>query len=236
MGKVTGFLEIQREKQPYRPVAERLRDWNQVMLPLAKTALQQQGARCMDCGIPFCHQGCPLGNVIPDWNDLVYRNRWREAIDRLHATNNFPEFTGRLCPAPCEGSCVLGINQPPVTIRQIELEIIEHAFHEGWITAEPPLVRTGKKVAVIGSGPAGLAAAQQLNRAGHWVTVFEKADRPGGLLRYGIPDFKLEKHVLDRRLAQMEEEGVKFQLRAHVGHSVPAEDLRKEFDALLLAG
>lgn len=236
MGNPTGFLEIGRELPKRRPVEERVRDWQEVYLDFPTEKLRAQGARCMDCGIPFCHQGCPLGNVIPDWNDLVYRNRWREAIDRLHATNNFPEFTGRLCPAPCEGSCVLGINQPPVTIRQIELEIIEHAFHEGWITAEPPLVRTGKKVAVIGSGPAGLAAAQQLNRAGHWVTVFERADRIGGLLRYGIPEFKMEKRFLDRRLSLLVEEGVAFVTNANVGVDVPVEALRATYDAILLAG
>ena len=183
MGKPTGFLEIKRAKQPYRSVEERVQDWKQVMLPWPVEVLQKQGARCMDCGIPFCHTGCPLGNIIPDWNDLVYRNRWREASDRLHATNNFPEFTGTLCPAPCEGSCVLGINNDPVTIRAIELAIVTRAFEEGWIKPEPPVTHTGRKVAVIGSGPAGLAAAQQLNRAGHWVTVFERNDRIGGLLR-----------------------------------------------------
>ena len=200
MGKPTGFIEIHRKKMPTRPVAERLKDWNEVYLPYPQDELQKQGARCMDCGIPFCHQGCPLGNLIPDWNDLVYRNRWEPAIERLHATNNFPEFTGRLCPAPCEGSCVLGINDDPVTIKSIEVSIIEKAFDEGWVTAKPPLVRTGKTVAVIGSGPAGLAAAEQLNRAGHFVTVFEKSDRIGGLLRYGIPEFKMEKKFLNRRL------------------------------------
>ncbi|HSB73314.1 MAG TPA: glutamate synthase subunit beta [Candidatus Methylomirabilis sp.] len=236
MGKPTGFLEIGRELPKRRAVEERIKDWREVYLDFPKERLRAQGARCMDCGIPFCHQGCPLGNIIPDWNDLVYRNRWREAIDRLHATNNFPEFTGRLCPAPCEGSCVLGINQPPVTIRQIELEIIEHAFAQGWITAQSPLVRTGKKVAVVGSGPAGLAAAQQLNRAGHWVTVFERADRIGGLLRYGIPEFKMEKRFLDRRLGLLVEEGVAFVTSAEVGVSVPVEALRKTYDAILLAG
>ena len=236
MGKVTGFIEFKRDKQPYRPVAERIRDWKQVMLPSPTDKLQKQGARCMDCGIPFCHQGCPLGNLIPDWNDLVYRERWREAIDRLHATNNFPEFTGTLCPAPCEGSCVLEINDDPVTIKAIELAIIDHAFEAGWVKPEPPVVRTGKKVAVVGSGPAGLAAAQQLNRAGHWVTVFERDDRIGGLLRYGIPEFKMEKRVLDQRLRQLETEGVKFVTSAHVGVSVPVEDLLKSFDAMLLAG
>ncbi len=236
MGKITGFIEFKRDKQPYRPVAERIRDWKQVMLPPPPDKLRKQGARCMDCGIPFCHQGCPLGNLIPDWNDLVYRDRWREAIDRLHATNNFPEFTGTLCPAPCEGSCVLGINDDPVTIKAIELAIIDHAFEAGWVKPEPPVVRTGKKVAVIGSGPAGLAAAQQLNRAGHRVTVFERDDRIGGLLRYGIPEFKMEKRVLDQRLRQLEAEGVKFVTNAHVGVNVPVEDLRKNFDAILLAG
>ncbi len=236
MGKVTGFIEFKRDKQPYRPVAERIRDWKQVLLPWPTEKLQKQGARCMDCGIPFCHQGCPLGNIIPDWNDLVYRDKWREAIDRLHATNNFPEFTGTLCPAPCEGSCVLGINDDPVTIKAIELAIIDYAFEAGWVKPEPPAVRTGKKAAIVGSGPAGLAAAQQLNRAGHWITVFERDDRVGGLLRYGIPEFKMEKRVLDRRLRQLEAEGVKFVTNAHVGVNVPVEDLRKNFDAILLAG
>jgi glutamate synthase (NADPH/NADH) small chain len=236
MGKVTGFLEFKRDKQPYRPVGERLQDWNQVMLPWPTDKLQKQGARCMDCGIPFCHQGCPLGNLIPDWNDLVYRDRWREAIDRLHATNNFPEFTGTLCPAPCEGSCVLGINDDPVTIKAIELAIIDRAFEEGWIEPEPPAVRTNKKVAVVGSGPAGLAAAQQLNRAGHWVTVFERDDRIGGLLRYGIPEFKMEKRVLDRRLAQMEAEGTVFRTGVNAGVDVTGEQLQSEFDAIVLAG
>jgi len=236
MGKVTGFLEFKRDKQPYRPVEERVRDWKQVMLPWPADGLRKQGARCMDCGIPFCHQGCPLGNLIPDWNDLVYRDRWREAIDRLHATNNFPEFTGTLCPAPCEGSCVLGINDDPVTIKGIEISIIDHAFAEGWVGPEPPATRTGKTVAVVGSGPAGLAAAQQLGRAGHQVTVFERADRIGGLLRYGIPEFKMEKRVLARRLHQMEAEGVEFKVNCHVGVNVAAEQLRRSFDALLLTG
>jgi glutamate synthase (NADPH/NADH) small chain len=236
MAKPTGFIEFKRDKQPYRPVAERIRDWKQVMLPWPTDKLQKQATRCMDCGIPFCHQGCPLGNIIPDWNDLVYRNKWKEAIDRLHATNNFPEFTGTLCPAPCEGSCVLGINDDPVTIRPIELTIIDYAFDAGWVNPEPPMVRTGKKVAVVGSGPAGLAAAQQLNRVGHWVTVFERADRIGGLLRYGIPEFKMEKRVLDRRLGQMEAEGVRFVVNAHIGVNVSVDDLKREFDAILLAG
>jgi glutamate synthase (NADPH/NADH) small chain len=206
------------------------------MLPWPTDKLQKQAARCMDCGIPFCHQGCPLGNLIPDWNDLIYRNRWQDAIDRLHATNNFPEFTGTLCPAPCEGSCVLDINNDPVTIRAIELATIDHAFEEGWVKPEPPGVRTGRKVAVVGSGPAGLAAAQQLNRAGHWVTVFERDDRIGGLLRYGIPEFKMEKRVLDRRLELMEKEEIAFRTNANIGVNVPVEELRREFDAILLAG
>jgi glutamate synthase (NADPH/NADH) small chain len=236
MGKVTGFLEIERETAPRRPVSERVNDYFEVYLDLPEDKVRGQGARCMDCGVPFCHTGCPLTNIIPDWNDLVYRDRWKDAIRVLHSTNNFPEITGRVCPAPCEASCVLGINEPPVTIKLIEKSIVERAFAEGWIEPEPPEQRTGKRVAVIGSGPAGLAAAQQLNRAGHLVTVFEKADRVGGLLRYGIPDFKMEKHVLDRRLDQMQAEGVVFRTRAHVGANVAVEDLRKEFDAILLAG
>jgi len=236
VGKATGFLEIQRKKWPTRPIALRLRDWKEVYLPFPHEDLRKQGARCMDCGVPFCHQGCPLGNLIPDWNDLVYKDRWRDAIDRLHATNNFPEFTGRLCPAPCEGSCVLGINDDAVTIKAIEVSIIDQAFEQGWVHPEPPAVRTGKKVAVIGSGPAGLAAAQQLNRAGHAVIVFERADRIGGLLRYGIPEFKMEKRHLDRRLGLMEKEGIVFQTNAHVGVDVPMADLRRDFDAIVLAG
>jgi glutamate synthase (NADPH/NADH) small chain len=236
VGKTTGFLEIGRKKWPTRPVAERLRDWKEVYLPYPDEDLRKQGARCMDCGVPFCHQGCPLGNLIPDWNDLVYRDRWRDAIERLHATNNFPEFTGRLCPAPCEGSCVLGINDDPVTIKAVEVSIIDHAFERGWVGPEPPAMRTGKKVAIVGSGPAGLAAAQQLNRAGHSVIVFERADRIGGLLRYGIPEFKMEKRHLERRLTLMEKEGVVFQTNAHVGVNVPVADLRRDFDAIVLAG
>ena len=236
MGKITGFIEFHRAKQPYRPVAERVRDWKQVMRPFPEDELKKQGARCMDCGIPFCHQGCPLGNIIPDWNDLVYRGQWQEAIDRLHATNNFPDFTGTLCPAPCEGACVLGINDDPVTIKAIELAIIDRAFQQGWIKPEPPKVLTGKKIAVVGSGPAGLAGAQQLRRAGHEVTVFERDDRPGGLLRYGIPEFKMEKKVLDRRLEQLKAEGVTFKTNAHIGVNTPVEELRKNFDAVLLAG
>jgi glutamate synthase (NADPH/NADH) small chain len=235
VGKVTGFLEIKRKKPPARPVDERLRDWREVYLPYPAPELRGQAARCMDCGIPFCHQGCPLGNLIPDWNDLVYRDHWRDAIDRLHATNNFPEFTGRLCPAPCEGACVLGINDDPVTIKGVEVAIVERAFDEGWVAAEAPAVRTGKSVAVVGSGPAGLAAGAQLCRAGHAVTVFERADRIGGLLRYGIPEFKMEKRVLDRRLRLMEKEGVVFRTNADVGATVAVEELRREFDAIVLA-
>jgi glutamate synthase (NADPH/NADH) small chain len=236
MGKPTGFIEIQRKKHPTRPVDERIHDWREVYLPSPTADLMDQGARCMDCGIPFCHQGCPLGNLIPDWNDLVYRDKWRAAIDRLHATNNFPEFTGRLCPAPCEGSCVLGINDDSVTIKDIEVSIIDRAYAEGWVTPQLPATRTWKKVAVVGSGPAGLAAADQLNRAGHLATVFEKSDRIGGLLRYGIPEFKMEKRILDRRLALMEAEGVVFRPGVNVGVDVPMSRLRSDFDAILLAG
>jgi glutamate synthase (NADPH) small chain len=236
MGKPTGFIEIQRKKHPTRPVAERIKDWREVYLPYESGELEAQGARCMDCGIPFCHQGCPLGNLIPDWNDLVYRDRWQAAIDRLHATNNFPEFTGKLCPAPCEGACVLGINEDPVTIKSVEAAIIDRAWDEGWVTPRPPTTRTWKKVAVVGSGPAGLAAADQLNRAGHSVTVFEKSDRIGGLLRYGIPEFKMEKRHLDRRLTVMETEGVVFRAGINVGVDVPASRLRDDYDAVLLAG
>jgi len=236
MGKVTGFMEYTRELAERRPPAERIKDWFEIYQPFPEEKLRTQGARCMDCGVPFCHTGCPLTNLIPDWNDFVYRGRWHDAVRQLHATNNFPEFTGRLCPAPCEASCVLGINEPPVTIKQIEKAIIDRAFEEGFVRPEPPAVKTGKRVAVVGSGPAGLAAAQQLARAGHEVTVFEKNDRIGGLLRYGIPHFKMEKHLIDRRLEQMRAEGVKFQINAHVGVSVPAEDLRREFHAILLAG
>ena len=236
MGKTTGFLEYSRELAPRRPVLERVNDWFEIYQDFPEASLRQQGARCMDCGVPFCQTGCPVHNIIPDWNDLVYSGRWKEALRQLHATNNFPEFTGRICPAPCEAACVLGINQPPVTIKQIEKNIVERGFTEGWIRPEPPKVRTGKKVAIVGSGPAGLAAAQQLCRAGHGVTVYEKADRIGGLLRYGIPHFKMESAVLDRRLEQMAAEGVKFVTDAHVGSSISVQDLRREFDAIVLAG
>jgi len=218
-----------------RPVPVRLRDWNEVYQEFDPGALEQQAGRCMDCGIPFCNNGCPLGNLIPDWNDLVYRNHWREAIDRLHATNNFPEFTGRLCPAPCEAACVLGINSDPVTIKQVEVEIIDRAWREGWVTPQTPSVATGKRVAVIGSGPAGLAAAQQLTRAGHEVVVLERADRIGGLLRYGIPEFKMEKRHIERRLEQMEAEGTEFRTNAAVGENIDIDVLRASYDAVVLA-
>jgi glutamate synthase (NADPH/NADH) small chain len=232
-----GFLKYtNRETPKRRPVELRLRDWGEVYEDFPHAKLQQQATRCMDCGIPFCHNGCPLGNLIPEWNDLVRTGRWRDAIERLHATNNFPDFTGRLCPAPCESSCVLGINQPPVTIKQIELEIIDNAFDEGWVVPLPPERKTGKTVAVVGSGPAGLAAAQQLTRAGHSVTVFERADRIGGLLRYGIPEFKMEKRHLDRRLDQMRAEGTEFRAGVNVGVDITAEQLRADFDAVVLAG
>ncbi len=236
MGKITGFLEYKREVEKYESVNKRLKNYKEFTIPMNGKNLSDQGARCMDCGIPFCHSGCPLGNLIPDFNDKVYNGRWKDAARILHSTNNFPEFTGRLCPAPCEEACVLGINEDPVTIENIEKNIVETAFKEGWITANPPKTRTGKKVAVIGSGPSGLAAAQQLNRAGHLVTVFERDKKVGGLLRYGIPDFKMEKHVIDRRLKILEEEGIVFKTDAHVGVNIKASDLKKEFDAVLLCG
>jgi glutamate synthase (NADPH/NADH) small chain len=236
MGKDTGFLEIEREQPTRRKANERINDWLEIYQPFPEEKQREQGARCMDCGVPFCHTGCPVNNLIPDWNDLVYHNRWEAAIRRLHSTNNFPEFTGRICPAPCEAACVLGINQPAVSIKLIERSIVERGWDEGWIRPEPPEQATGKRVAVVGSGPAGLAAAQQLRRAGHSVTVYEKADRIGGLLRYGIPNFKLEKHVLDRRIEQMRAEGVVFETNAHVGVNVSVEFLREEYDAILLSG
>jgi glutamate synthase (NADPH/NADH) small chain len=236
VGDVSGFLKHGRELPSRRPVAIRLQDWREVYEPFGREAVEVQASRCMDCGIPFCHNGCPLGNLIPEWNDLVYRDRWREATDRLHATNNFPEFTGRLCPAPCEASCVLGISQDPVTIEQVEKQIIERAFDEGWVAPVPPSRLTGKKVAVVGSGPAGLAAAQQLTRAGHDVTVFERADRIGGLLRYGIPEFKMEKRIIDRRLDQMTAEGTTFRTGVNVGVDVTSAELRSTHDAVVLAG
>ncbi|MFB3829297.1 MAG: glutamate synthase subunit beta [Bryobacteraceae bacterium] len=236
MGKPTGFMEYTRETPQRRPPAERVKDWFEIYREFPEERLRTQAARCMDCGVPFCHNGCPVNNIIPEWNDLAYKGRWREALRVLHSTNNFPEITGRVCPAPCEAACVLGINEPPVTIKQIEKTIVERGWEEGWIVPEPPETETGKRVAVVGSGPAGLAAAQQLRRAGHAVTVFEKADRIGGLLRYGIPHFKLEKQVLDRRLDQMRAEGVEFVVNAHVGQNVSVDYVRGEYDALLLAG
>jgi glutamate synthase (NADPH/NADH) small chain len=235
MGKVTGFLEFGREATPMRPVEERLHDWHEVQANLDREKTRTQAARCMDCGVPFCNNGCPLGNVIPDWNDLVFRDKWEDALLRLHSTNSFPEFTGLVCPAPCEAACVLGINADAVTIKQIEWEIIRKGFDEGWVKPVKPAKRTGRSVAVIGSGPAGLAAAQQLNRAGHTVTVFERNDRVGGLLRYGIPDFKLEKWIVERRVEQMREEGVLFQTGVHVGVELSVTELRRGFDAILLA-
>ncbi len=229
-----GFVKIKKQPAMKRPVQIRVRDWYEVYEPAKDDTVRSQAARCMDCGIPFCHNGCPLGNLIPEWNDLVYRDHWQEAIERLHDTNNFPEFTGKLCPAPCEPSCVLGIWEESVTIKQIEMSIIDHAFNEGWVTAKPPSVRTGKRVAVIGSGPAGLAAAQQLNWAGHLVTVFEKSDRVGGLMRYGIPDFKMAKTLLDRRLELLAEEGIEFVTGADIGATVAADELVNEFDATVL--
>jgi glutamate synthase (NADPH/NADH) small chain len=235
MPRPRGFLEYEREVPARRPIPERINDWFEVYQPFADEKVRIQGARCMDCGIPFCHDGCPVNNLIPDWNDLVHSGRWKEAVHRLHATNNFPEFTGRICPAPCETACVLGIADPPVSIKLIEKAIVDRGFEEGWVSPEPPRTRTGKRVAIVGSGPAGLAAAQQLCRAGHWVTVFEKSDRIGGLLRYGIPNFKMEKHLIDRRLAQLSAEGVEFLTRRHVGADVTLSDLRRDYQAILFA-
>jgi glutamate synthase (NADPH/NADH) small chain len=236
MGKITGFLELDRVAEVAEPVTERLKHYREFVLTLADDAAAKQGARCMDCGIPFCQTGCPVNNIIPDWNDLVYRHQWRAALATLHSTNNFPEFTGRVCPAPCEAACTLNINNDPVGIKSIEHFIIDKGYAEGWVTPQVPERRTGRRVAVVGSGPAGLACAQQLARAGHDVVVFEKADRIGGLLRYGIPDFKMEKHLIDRRMAQMAEEGVEFRPGVHVGVDVPADALRDEFDAIALTG
>jgi glutamate synthase (NADPH/NADH) small chain len=234
MGKVTGFLEQRRAATPMRPVEQRLRDWHEVQGSFTDEQARAQASRCMDCGVPFCNNGCPLGNVIPDWNDLVYRDKWEDALARLHSTNNFPEWTGLVCPAPCEAACVLGINDDAVTIKQIEWEIARRGWSEGWIRPQKPERRTGRSVAIVGSGPAGLAAAQQLTRAGHTVTVFEKSDRVGGLLRYGIPEFKLEKGLVDPRIEQMREEGVSFQTGVHVGVDLAASELRRSFDAVLL--
>src|SRR6516225_1923255 len=245
MGKPTGFMEYPRELPLARPPAERVRDWSEFHEHSHEETLRKQGARCMDCGVPFCHtgaliegmaSGCPINNLIPEWNDLVYRGLWKESLERLHKTNNFPEFTGRVCPAPCEGSCVLGIAEPPVTIKNIECAIIDRAFEEGWVTPQPPPVRTGKKVAVVGSGPAGLACADQLNRAGHWVTVFERADRVGGLLMYGIPNMKLDKRYVQRRVDLMATEGVQFITSCEIGKDLPGSKLREEFDAVVLCG
>ena len=236
MADPKGFLTTTREEPKRRPVDLRLMDWREVYEDFASTKLEKQAGRCMDCGIPFCHQGCPLGNLIPEWNTLVWREDWQQAIERLHATNNFPEFTGTLCPAPCETACVLGINDDPVTIKRVEISIVDRAFEEGWVTPQPPTARTGKKVAVVGSGPSGLAAAQQLTRAGHSVVVLERADKIGGLLRYGIPEFKMEKHRLDRRIAQMEAEGTEFRTSVNVGVDLSVDELQSSYDAVVLAG
>jgi glutamate synthase (NADPH) small chain len=236
MGQIDGFMKYDRELPKSRDPKERIKDYKEIYPPLPKETVKQNAARCMDCGVPFCHNGCPLGNNIPDFNDAVYQGRWEDAIKILSSTNNFPEFTGRICPAPCEASCVLGINKDPVTIEYIEKTIAEVAFENGYIKANPPKTRTGKRVAVVGSGPSGLAAAAQLNKAGHWVTVFERSDRVGGLLRYGIPDFKLEKNVVDRRVRLMEQEGIIFRTNAHVGVNISAQHLKKEFDAVVLTG
>jgi glutamate synthase (NADPH/NADH) small chain len=236
MGKITGFLELQRIQEAMQPAPERVRHYREFILALTDDAAAKQGARCMDCGIPFCQSGCPVHNIIPDWNDLVYRHQWRDALDVLHSTNNFPEFTGRVCPAPCEAACTLNINDDAVGIKSIEHFIIDKGWDEGWVTAQTPATKTGKRAAIIGSGPAGMACAQQLARAGHDVVLFEKADRIGGLLRYGIPDFKMEKHLIDRRMAQMSAEGVEFRPSAHVGVDVPAAGLLADFDAIVLTG
>jgi glutamate synthase (NADPH/NADH) small chain len=235
MGELGGFLKIERVGPNKRPIPERVEDFKEFVVLLPQAELQEQGARCMDCGIPFCHSGCPLGNLIPDWNDLVYRDRWREAIDALHATNNFPEFTGRICPAPCETACVLDINDDAVTIKQIEQSIIDRAFEEGWVKPEPPAFRTGRTVAVVGSGPAGLAAAAELNKAGHRVTLFERNDRIGGLLRYGVPDFKLDKGVVQRRVDILEAEGIEMRTGVDVGVDVTGDELREQFDAIVIS-
>lgn len=236
MGKPTGFMEIAREELAHEPAADRIEHSREFSIPLEDRQLSQQGARCMDCGIPFCHSGCPVNNIIPDWNDLVYKRQWKKAIAVLHSTNNFPEFTGRLCPAPCEAACTLNINDNPVTIKNIELAIVERAWAEGWITPQIAEHKTGKRIAVVGSGPAGMACSQQLARAGHEVSLFEKNDRIGGLMRYGIPNFKIEKHIIDRRMAQMRAEGVEFHTNAHIGVNFPASQLLDEFDAIILTG
>ena len=236
MGKVTGFLEFKRAERKYAPVAERVKHWREFVQALSEEETKVQAARCMDCGIPYCHTGCPVNNQIPDWNDLVFHADWKQAAQNLHSTNNFPEVTGRVCPAPCEASCTLNIDDVPVAIKTIECAIADRAFEEGWIAPEPPEKKTGKRIAIVGSGPAGLAAAQQLARAGHDVHVYEKSAKPGGLLRYGIPDFKMEKGIIDRRVKQMEAEGVTFHCNAHVGKTISAKELELDYDALLLAG
>ena len=236
MGKITGFMEFERKDEAYVPVQQRIKNYKEFTKPLEKKELKDQGARCMDCGIPFCHSGCPLGNLIPDFNDAVYKGKWEKATTILHSTNNFPEFTGRLCPAPCEEACVLGINEDPVSIENIEKNIVETAFKNGWIQATPPSKRTGKKIAIVGSGPSGLAAAQQLNRAGHSITVFERDEKVGGLLRYGIPDFKMEKHIIDRRLTILEEEGIIFKTGIHIGIDILATEIQEAYDAIVLCG
>jgi glutamate synthase (NADPH) small chain len=236
MGKTTGFLEIERKDRGYEKPAERLQNWREFVKPLGTTEIKDQAARCMNCGIPYCHNGCPVNNIIPDWNHLVYEGDWKNALEVLHSTNNFPEFTGRICPAPCEASCTLNIDDSPVTIKTIECQIIDRGWDEGWVTPQPPKQETGKSVAVVGSGPAGMACAQQLARAGHSVTLFEKNDRMGGLLRYGIPDFKMEKHLINRRLVQMEAEGVEFRTSTEVGVTISIESLQENFDAVVMAG
>ena len=236
MGNPMGFLEIDRDDRTYAPVEERVRHYKEFVVPLSSDKVSEQGARCMDCGIPYCHQGCPVNNIIPEWNDLVYRNRWRQALEVLHSTNNFPEFTGRICPAPCEAACTLNIEDVPVTIKTIECAIVDRGWEEGWIRPQPPNRHTDRRAAVVGSGPAGLACAQQLARAGHKVVVFEKSERIGGLLRIGIPDFKMEKHLIDRRMAQMQSEGVEFRPNSHVGVNVDVLDLVQNFDAVALCG
>ncbi len=236
LGKITGFLEIDRQDRKYLPAADRIRNYKEFVIPLAEEAVKDQAARCMDCGIPYCHNGCPVNNQIPDWNDLVYHSDWEEACRNLHSTNNFPEFTGRICPAPCEASCTLNLTDQPVTIKTIECTIVDRGWKEGWITPQVPEKKTGKKVAVVGGGPAGLAAAQQLARRGHDVHLFEKFQKAGGLLRYGIPDFKMEKHLIDRRVEQMEDEGVTFHYGTHIGVNKDAKELTDAFDAVILTG
>src|SRR6185295_4588730 len=236
MGKPTGFLEIKRKERGYEKPAERVKSFREFLKRMPEGEVREQAARCMDCGIPFCHNGCPVNNQIPDWNNLVHRDQWKSALDNLHSTNNFPEFTGRICPAPCEAACVLNIDENPVTIKTIECEIVDRGWDEGWIKAQSSARGTGKRIAIVGSGPAGLACAQQLARAGHAPTVFEKSDRIGGLLRYGIPDFKMEKHLIDRRVEQMAAEGVTFRPKVHVGATMPVAELLAQFDAVVLSG